>query len=419
MVYFALFSALVIIYPPNSAHKSQHQPTDTPLQIQHLPAVQVPSRFIEFPHLFAAFQFSNISNTISNAISNNNMARKRHAAIRADAHKRKKANDGRHTRSNPAPNISDRDSAENSQSMPQPKQRPAPSQVDGPDQPVTDVPPTDKTTDQPSDKADDNAIIVFQCVNCRVVVGDTTTAYVADFEANLISLTAARSVIVQDDMHLSKSGFDVGCSFKSIHCQNCKHILGRVYFSTTPQLDSLRSTYALHSSSLESYQLGTCQALTGQQAPPSAAGIALAANLKSLGEPTLRAFGKMDENIRKLTKRMDRVNDFIRDRFPKYDQYDVTVKEIQSTLDSVRNLFLAWDDRFQRLQDCERQIGLLTAEYRNNRDLQLVPASRRAEAGEQSPDVHVVEPARTPLRSLPPIPEPPASSLAATARKKR
>lgn len=270
--------------------------------------------------------------------------------------------------------------------------------------------------------------VVFQCGSCRSVVGDTLSEYEAHLESKTISLRAARCVEVEDKMKMSNTGFDAGCTYRRILCSECNNPLGRVYGSTTPALDSRRCTYTFDTTTLVSYQLGTCLTIDGErieasnqnrianprtsdaehQGPkaevPSEAFDALHAHVGSLTEVTNKLSASFDENCVEMKELTDSNTN--------------AVTELKSGLEHAQNMMLLWEERFRRLEACEERVEQLTgAGQRMNSYEGRVTRIEAALGGYSSPSAQQTM-HRTPsrLKVSPSIRRPTASPARAAMR---
>ncbi|CAG8441487.1 1449_t:CDS:2 [Diversispora eburnea] len=86
--------------------------------------------------------------------------------------------------------------------------------------------------------------LVFQCLKCKVIVGDSFAWVTADKDLNSISLYAKpHNIRVGTELLWSKEGIDVGSTYILMYCDGCNNILGKVWRTTPRKLDYLR--YAL------------------------------------------------------------------------------------------------------------------------------------------------------------------------------
>ncbi|KAG5440746.1 hypothetical protein PCK2_000182 [Pneumocystis canis] len=94
---------------------------------------------------------------------------------------------------------------------------------------------------------------VFQCVNCRSVVGDSYAWSTSHQESNTITLSEVpeNSIIESETEECTPQG-----NFTEISCKHCKGNLGRIYKSTPRRLDDIRDMFTFNLDNIISYQLG-------------------------------------------------------------------------------------------------------------------------------------------------------------------
>ncbi|KAG4305317.1 hypothetical protein PORY_001487 [Pneumocystis oryctolagi] len=94
---------------------------------------------------------------------------------------------------------------------------------------------------------------VFQCVNCRSVVGDSYAWSTSHRESNTITLAEVPedSIIESEMEECTPQG-----NFTEISCKHCKGNLGRIYKSTPRRLDDIRDMFTFNLDNIISYQLG-------------------------------------------------------------------------------------------------------------------------------------------------------------------
>jgi hypothetical protein len=66
-----------------------------------------------------------------------------------------------------------------------------------------------------------SSYLVFQCIKCRLIVGDSMSFQNTSKEANTIILSSASNIKRTGELFTSKSGFDVGSTFFSLCCTGC------------------------------------------------------------------------------------------------------------------------------------------------------------------------------------------------------
>ena len=114
-----------------------------------------------------------------------------------------------------------------------------------------------------------NNPLVFSCRSCRSILGDSWHFVAANEEMNCIALDAVNeeaTTVVKDDFITSKSGADEGSTFYLVSCKQCSDVVGRIYKTTSANLDQFRGCYTLDRESLDSYELGTGRSITAAQA---------------------------------------------------------------------------------------------------------------------------------------------------------
>lgn len=101
--------------------------------------------------------------------------------------------------------------------------------------------------------------IVFQCLRCRAIIGDSFSLICISEEQQLITLSSANNIQRDGDIFTSKTGDDVGSTFYRFSCKICNAGLGKYYLTTSKDLDQLREQFSFEISQVSSYQLGTTQ----------------------------------------------------------------------------------------------------------------------------------------------------------------
>nr|CCA24618.1 conserved hypothetical protein [Albugo laibachii Nc14] len=98
--------------------------------------------------------------------------------------------------------------------------------------------------------------IVFQCIKCRSILGDSFSFVCSNKKLATVTLDAVTNVVVKDHTKTSQHGIDVGSSFREVFCRKCKTLIGQCYLTTPRDLDEIRNCYSLFTQSVASYQLG-------------------------------------------------------------------------------------------------------------------------------------------------------------------
>lgn len=104
-----------------------------------------------------------------------------------------------------------------------------------------------------------SAPLVFQCVKCKVIVGDTFCMQSSNEALQSVTLTAASNIKRSHDIFTSKSGVDVGSTYFSFTCSGCDHALGNYYLTTSKDLDDLRERFTIFIANVTSYELGKAE----------------------------------------------------------------------------------------------------------------------------------------------------------------
>ncbi len=118
--------------------------------------------------------------------------------------------------------------------------------------------------DDNGDTNEDDSIIpkmVFQCENCKNIVGDSMSFSCSTEKLKSITLLKACNVKHEDYVFTSKDGSDIGCSYVKIFCssEDCNIELGKFYVTTSTEYDPLRDKFTFETVKLTSYELGKNQ----------------------------------------------------------------------------------------------------------------------------------------------------------------
>lgn len=112
---------------------------------------------------------------------------------------------------------------------------------------------------------DDSAIIsnplVFCCVKCHTIVGDSTLIAGTNADLQAITLIGASKIQREEELLTSTDNdtIDKGSTYFQLSCLQCQHHLGRYYITTPRILDDLREKFTFFIDSLESYVLGRAE----------------------------------------------------------------------------------------------------------------------------------------------------------------
>eukprot|EP00301_Raphidiophrys_heterophryoidea_P009079 c133_g1_i1.p1 GENE.c133_g1_i1~~c133_g1_i1.p1 ORF type:complete len:182 (+),score=27.17 c133_g1_i1:38-547(+) len=86
-----------------------------------------------------------------------------------------------------------------------------------------------------------SAPTVFQCANCRTIVGDSLAFVGSSEELHTITLSAVRAVSIAKTQPVTSTQLpDVGCTYFLLYCGHCEERLGRMYNTTSRKFDALR-----------------------------------------------------------------------------------------------------------------------------------------------------------------------------------
>ena len=66
-----------------------------------------------------------------------------------------------------------------------------------------------------------SAPLVFQCIQCHIVVGDSWSFSESNAEAKTITLSSASNIKRTADLHTSSSGYDSGSTYATFNCSSC------------------------------------------------------------------------------------------------------------------------------------------------------------------------------------------------------
>ena len=98
--------------------------------------------------------------------------------------------------------------------------------------------------------------LVFSCAKCRTIVGDSFSFLSSDEAAKTITISAALNVQRTSELYTSYDVVDGGSTYFRFMCYDCKHLLGRLYVTTSPALDHIRGHFTFKIDSITSYELG-------------------------------------------------------------------------------------------------------------------------------------------------------------------
>jgi len=113
-----------------------------------------------------------------------------------------------------------------------------------------------------------SSAVVFQCLGCAAVLGDSSAFACSHAGLRTISLRAASHVrVLDDEPETSKEGVDAGSTFFAVKCSGCDAQVGKVYLTTPRALDLMRDAFSLDSDRLKNYVLGEHELTLGEDLP--------------------------------------------------------------------------------------------------------------------------------------------------------
>ncbi|CAG8582208.1 323_t:CDS:2 [Paraglomus occultum] len=101
------------------------------------------------------------------------------------------------------------------------------------------------------------APLVFQCIKCRLIVGDSFAWVNADKDLRSVALHAKPANIrVGTEVEWSRGGIDLGSTYVLTYCHGCGNVLGKVYHTTPRKFDYIRDLIMIDLDQVTTYQLG-------------------------------------------------------------------------------------------------------------------------------------------------------------------
>ena len=64
--------------------------------------------------------------------------------------------------------------------------------------------------------------IIFQCIKCNTIVGDTSTLVHTNQEHQTLTLTGVSNIMWSTSVDTSISGYDVGNTYFTFSCKHCE-----------------------------------------------------------------------------------------------------------------------------------------------------------------------------------------------------
>ena len=98
--------------------------------------------------------------------------------------------------------------------------------------------------------------LVYQCVECKSIVGDSYSLISNNQETKSITLSSASCIQRTNEIFTSYGDYDEGSTYFVVLCQSCHQPLGRYYVTTSKDLDHVREKITFNIDSITSYELG-------------------------------------------------------------------------------------------------------------------------------------------------------------------
>lgn len=93
--------------------------------------------------------------------------------------------------------------------------------------------------------------VVFQCRNCRTIVGDSGDLEVADPVNKFIVFRGNHpNITIRPEWHWSQEEYSFGSLYQDVACTKCDSIIGVRYHTTNANTDHLRNMFTLSASAL-------------------------------------------------------------------------------------------------------------------------------------------------------------------------
>ena len=98
--------------------------------------------------------------------------------------------------------------------------------------------------------------LVLQCMFCRTIVGDTSCLVDINIQEGTITSLSNRIVVVErDSIRTALTPHDYASTFHRLFCPICSTIIGKMYKSSSKQLDHLRDRFTFILEYLFFYEL--------------------------------------------------------------------------------------------------------------------------------------------------------------------
>lgn len=119
-----------------------------------------------------------------------------------------------------------------------------------------------KMSHSESVEGEDSAVsspLVFSCVKCKTIVGDSFSFLSSSAEAKTITTSAASNIQRSTELYTSYASLDEGSTYFCFLCSQCQQPLGRYYVTTSKDLDHVREKFTFNIDEITSYELGKAQ----------------------------------------------------------------------------------------------------------------------------------------------------------------
>lgn len=101
--------------------------------------------------------------------------------------------------------------------------------------------------------------LVFCCLKCKSIVGDSFSFLSSNEEAKTITLSSASNIQRTNELFTSYESLDEGSTYFCVLCRECQQTLGRYYVTTSTDLDHVRDRFTFSIDAITSYELGKSQ----------------------------------------------------------------------------------------------------------------------------------------------------------------
>ncbi|XP_056140389.1 protein Mis18-alpha [Lampris incognitus] len=106
-------------------------------------------------------------------------------------------------------------------------------------------------------KNEDDEPVVFSCVKCKLLVGDSLSWVGSETNQSQILLSRVTDNVLTGEETVYEPTKKAHCLTKPLFCRGCKSELGMTYISTPKSLDYKRFIFFFNVEKLDSYVLGS------------------------------------------------------------------------------------------------------------------------------------------------------------------